>query len=164
MDYTLDTPIKAQARQICGIWEAGWHEAHANIVPASLRELRTLSSFFGRTVANLANTRIASEGAEVLGFCMVKENELYQMYVSRRARGAGIAQALIADAEERIRLAGHNIAWLACATGNDRAGRFYEKSGRTNTGPRVVYLDTSEGTFPLEVSRFEKLLDNSNVG
>ena len=164
MDYTLETPNKAQAKQICAIWEAGWHEAHANIVPASLRELRTYSSFFNRTVANLANTRIATDGAEVLGFCMVKENELYQMYVSRLARGTGIAQALIADAEERIRLAGHKTAWLACAMGNERAGRFYEKSGWNNTGPRIVDLDTSNGTFPLEVSRFEKVLDSSKVG
>ncbi len=163
MKYTLGFPIKAQAKQICAIWEAGWHEAHANIVPASLRELRTASSFFDRTIANLASTRIASDGAEVLGFCMVKENELYQMYVSRGARGAGIAQALIEDAEERIRLAGHNVAWLACAIGNDRAGRFYEKSGWTNTGPRIVEFNTSEGTFPLEVSRFEKILENNNV-
>ncbi len=164
MEYTLDTPVKAQAKQICAIWEAGWHEAHANIVPASLRELRTARSFFDRVIANLAYTRIASDGTEVLGFCMVKENELYQMYVSRWARGTGIALALIKDAEERIRVAGHNTAWLACAIGNEQAGRFYEKSGWTNTGPRIVELDTSEGVFPLEVSRFEKLLDDSGVG
>lgn len=158
MDFSLEFASEEQAKQICAIWEAGWHEAHANIVPAGLRELRTASNFFDRTIANLANTRIASDGTKVLGFCMVKENELYQMYVWRSARGTGVAQALINDAEERIRLAGHNTAWLACAIGNDRAGRFYEKSGWNNTGPRTVNLSTSDGAFPLEVSRFEKLL------
>jgi len=159
MDYTLEFPTEGQARQICAIWESGWHEAHAEIVPTRLRELRTAKSFFDRTIENLSSTRIASDGSNVLGFCMVKENELYQMYVSPLARGSGVAQALIEDAENRINAAGHNTAWLACALGNERAGRFYEKSGWTNAGRQVVDLDTSEGAFSMEVWRFEKQLN-----
>ncbi len=164
MGYALEFPTEGHVGQISTIWEAGWHEAHAEIVPSSLCELRTTSSFIDRAHENLALTRIAREGPNVLGFCIVRENELYQMYVSRRARGSGVAQALIADAENRIGAAGHNLAWLACAIGNERAGRFYEKSGWINTGQDVVDLDTSEGAFPLEIWRFEKRLGESNAG
>lgn len=105
---------------------------------------------------NLPDTRIAVDGSKLLGFCMTKEDELYQMYVSQQARGSGVAQALIKDAESRIKAAGHEMAWLACAMGNERASRFYEKTGWVKAGQRVVNLDTSEGAFPMEVWRFEK--------
>ncbi|MFQ6550444.1 GNAT family N-acetyltransferase [Aestuariibius sp. 2305UL40-4] len=95
---------------------------------------------------------------------MTKENKLQQMYVSPKARGSGVAQALMEDAENRISTAGHPMAWLACAVGNGPASRFDEKSGWTNAGRHVVALDTSDGAFPLEVWRFEKQLSTSNVG
>ena len=164
MDFILEFPTKEQARQICTIWEAGWHEAHADIVPPELRGLRTAKSFSERTLRNLACTRVARAGANVLGFCMIKENELFQMYVSRQARGSGVAQALIQDAVSRISAAGHKTAWLACAIGNERAARFYERSGWTNAGQQVVDLDTSKGAFALEVWRFEKHLSTSGAG
>ena len=159
MEYMLGFPNKDQADQISAIWDAGWHDGHAGIVPARLCELRTARSFLDRSIANLPNTRIAYVGTEVLGFSMVKDDELYQLYVSQKARGVGIAKALIEDVEQTIRLAGHKTAWLACAIGNTRAERFYQKSGWTNTGSQVLDLETSEGTFPLESSRFEKVLD-----
>jgi GNAT superfamily N-acetyltransferase len=164
MGFTLEFPTEDHVGQISAIWEAGWHEAHAEIVPSSLCELRTTRSFADRARESLALTRIALKGPNVLGFCILKESELYQMYVSSRARGSGVAQALIEDAEIRIGASGHALAWLACAIGNERAGRFYEKSGWTNMGQEVVDLDTSEGAFPLEVWRFEKRLSTSNVG
>ncbi len=164
MDFTLEVPTEAQADQVCAIWDAGWHEAHAEIVPSALRDLRTTESFLDRTRENLASTRVAVEGATVLGLCMIKEDELYQMYVSHRARGSGVARALIQDAEKRIGLIGYNTAWLACAIGNERARRFYERSGWSNTGQHLVDLDTSDGAFSLEVWRFEKKLNAGLLG
>lgn len=158
MTYFLEDAGKDQIPQIAAIWEAGWHEAHADIVPAELRELRSTQSFLDRADEYLENTRVACAADEVLGFCMVKDDELYQMYVSPKARGSGAAQALIADAEFRIRDAEHTVAWLACAVGNARAARFYEKTGWVNAGRQVVELDTSGGAFPLEVWRFQKPL------
>ncbi len=156
MSDALTTPDETQIDQICSIWDSGWHEAHAGIVPPALTKLRTTKSFFDRTREHLGNTRIATAGRKVIGFCMVKDDELYQMYLSRDARGTGVAQALIRDAENRIFTAGHNTAWLACAVGNERASRFYERAGWFNTGQQPVHLDTSEGTFSLDVWRFEK--------
>lgn len=164
MDFSLEIATDKHAEQICTIWESGWHEAHSEIVPQRLCELRTTKSFSQRTADNLGNTHVAVGKALVLGFCMVREDELYQMYVSPKARGTGVAQALMSDAENRIRVNGHDMAWLACAVGNDRAARFYEKSGWINGGPEVVDLDTSTGAFALEVWRFERSLNQSNAG
>jgi RimJ/RimL family protein N-acetyltransferase len=50
------------------------------------------------------------------------------------------------------------IVWLACAIGNERAARFYEKSGWRRTGTMVSQLETPNGIFPLEVWRYEKRL------
>jgi len=93
-----------------------------------------------------------------MGFCITKGSELYQLYVCSDARGAGIASALIRDAETRLSKQGVRTAWLACAIGNERAARFYEKQGWRRTGSVVEHLDVEGGTFPLEVWRYEKAL------
>jgi GNAT superfamily N-acetyltransferase len=96
-------------------------------------------------------------GAPV-GFCIIKGDELYQLFVSAHSRGSGAAAALIGDAEARLSENGVETAWLACAIGNDRAARFYEKCGWHLAGTMVNHLDTPEGRFLLEVWRYEKPL------
>ena len=53
---------------------------------------------------------------------------------------------------------GVGTAWLACASGNERAARFYEQRGGHRAGTMVNRLDTSDGEFPLDVWRYEKSL------
>jgi len=65
---------------------------------------------------------------------------------------------LIADAEGRLRENGVETAWLACAIGNMRAARFYEKCGWQRLGTMMNPLETTEGIFSLEVWRYEKRL------
>jgi GNAT superfamily N-acetyltransferase len=89
---------------------------------------------------------------------MLKGDELYQFYVSSRARGTGVAAALMVDAEIRLRESGVRTAWLACAIGNDRAARFYEKSGWLRTGIMTDQLEVPNGSFALDVWRYEKSL------
>ena len=149
---------KDRLSQTAQIWHAGWHEAHAAIMPAELAALRTIGNFTRRLENGIETVRVGIRDDAVLGFCMTQSDELYQMYVSPGARGLGLAQALLADGEARILAAGHASAWLACAVGNDRAARFYEKSGWKNAGVRSVDLDTSRGAFPMDVWRFEKKL------
>jgi hypothetical protein len=50
------------------------------------------------------------------------------------------------------------VAWLACAIGNERAARFYEKRGWHRAGTMINHLVTAEGEFHLEVWRYEKHL------
>jgi ribosomal protein S18 acetylase RimI-like enzyme len=143
------------------LWCDGWHDAHAGIVPSELTRLRTLESFRDRLQAALPDIRVVGPFGTPVGFCMIKDAELYQLFVSASARGTGVAAALIADAEERLAERGIVTAWLACAIGNDRAARFYEKGGWRRVGTMINYAETSTGTFPLEVWRYEKSLKGS---
>jgi ribosomal protein S18 acetylase RimI-like enzyme len=140
------------------LWYEGWQDTHAQILPAELRRLRTLESFRQRLEAALSNTRVVGPRGAPDGFCITKGDELYQIYVSAQARGSGAAAALMAESEVRLAKSGFEIAWLACAIGNDRAARFYEKSGWRRVGVVTYHAETSAGTFPLEVWRYEKRL------
>jgi ribosomal protein S18 acetylase RimI-like enzyme len=140
------------------VWYDGWHEAHAPIVPAELTRVRTLDNFRDRLQAAFPNVRVVGPSGAPVGFCILKGDELYQLFVETRSRGSGVAAALIADAEARLADSGVETAWLACAIGNERAARFYEKCGWHRAGTMVNHLETSDGTFLLEVWRYEKSL------
>ena len=118
----------------------------------------TIESFRDRLFAALPRIRVVGEPQSPLGFCIVKDDELYQLFVAREARGSGVAAALIADAEDRLAASGVRTAWLACAIGNDRAARFYEKRGWHRVGTMINHAETQEGPFLLEVWRYEKTL------
>lgn len=151
----------SDADRLVEIWHEGWQDAHASLLPAELKRLRTPESFRERLLQRVASTRVAELDGEVVGFCMLKDEELYQLFVSAPARGTGIAAALVADAELRLKEAGVATAWLGCAIGNDRAARFYEKCGWACTGSTVIAVETSEGPFDLAVWRYEKRLDRA---
>ena len=148
----------AEIGLLAKIWYDGWQDAHARILPAELARLRTLESFGERLRAALASVRVAGAVNAPVGFCILKGDELYQLYVSSQARGSGVAAALVVDAEARLGESGVGTAWLACAIGNERAARFYEKCGWRRAGTVVEYLEIPDGTFPLEVWRYEKSL------
>jgi ribosomal protein S18 acetylase RimI-like enzyme len=140
------------------VWFDAWHESHPPIVPPALTRLRTLESFRDRLQAALPDIRVVGPFGAPQGFSILKGDELYQLFVSAEARGTGVARALIADAEVRLAANGVETAWLACAIGNERAARFYEKCGWRRVGTMVNEAETLEGTFPLEVWRYEKPL------
>jgi ribosomal protein S18 acetylase RimI-like enzyme len=151
----------AEAREVdhlAQIWYDGWQDAHAAILPAELRRFRTPESFRDRLQEALPTVRVVGPLGAPVGFCITRSDELYQLYVAAGSRGSGVALALIADAEARLSGAGVATAWLACAIGNERAARFYEKCGWRRVGTIVNDAETSEGTFPLEVWRYEKVL------
>ena len=138
------------------LWFDGWRDAHAHLVPPELTRVRTLESFRDRLRAALPDIRVVGAPGAPAGFCIVKGDELYQLFVSPHARGSGTAAALLADGEARLLANGIELAWLACAIGNDRAARFYEKNGWRRNGTMINELETIEGMFLLEVWRYEK--------
>lgn len=138
------------------VWYDSWNDAHAQLVPAELKRLRTLETFRERLKADLANVRVVGPPGAPVGLCMIKEDELYQLFVAAQARGSGAAVALIADGEAQLARAGVKTAWLACAIGNERAARFYEKCGWRRVGNMINRAETSAGVFDLEVWRYEK--------
>ena len=144
------------------LWYDGWQDAHAEILPKELARIRTLESFSERIQSSLANVRVVGPLGAPVGFCLIKGDELYQLYVAAQSRGAGVAAALIGDAEARLSESGIETAWLACAIGNERAARFYEKCGWRRAGIMVNRLETSNGEFLLDVWRYEKSLKRPN--
>ena len=155
------TPRVADEReidQLARVWFDGWQDAHTEIVPPALKRLRTLESFRDRLRRALSDVRVVGSPGSPVGFCMLKGAELYQLYVLAQARGSGVAATLIADAEARLAASGVETAWLACAIGNHRAARFYEKCGWRQVGTMINEAETQEGTFPLKVWRYEKSL------
>lgn len=155
---------KHEVDRLADIWYRGWLDAHAEIVPAELVQARTFESFGDRMETLLSTVRVVGPSGAPLGFHIVKDDELYQLYVSAEARGKGVAAALIADAEARLAESGYETAWLACAIGNDRAARFYEKSGWRRVGNMINHLETSAGPLDLEVWRYEKPLNRHKEG
>jgi len=140
------------------LWHDAWHDAHALIVPPGLTRIRTLEDFSTRLRAALERTRVAGTAKRPDGFCIVKGDELDHLFVASHARGLGAAAALLADAEARFATAGVELAWLACAIGNDRAARFYEKHGWRRAGVFVHHPETPDGKLTMEAWRYEKRL------
>lgn len=138
------------------LWHEGWQDAHARIMPAELARHRTIESFRHRLEAALPTVRVSGPSGQPTGFCMVKQDELYQLYVAASVRGSGVAAGLLADGEARLAANGVETGWLACAIGNERAARFYEKHGWQRIGTMIDQLEIPGGLFPLEVWRYEK--------
>ena len=155
---TVRDAVERELDQLARIWFDGWHESHAGIVPAELTRVRTIDNFRARLQKHLPRIRVVGPIGSPTGFAIVQRDELYQLFVLPAARGTGAAAALVADAEIQLSQAGVATAWLACAIGNDRAARFYEKCGWHRAGTMINQVETSNGPFALEVWRYEKLL------
>ena len=154
--YIPRSPKQTESNAIAELWWRSWHDAHADIVPVELVELRTNESFLARTRDNIDLIRVTGSIGEPVGMCQVEGNEMKQLFVSDIARGSGAALSLLTDAECTMKDAGIKTAWLACAIGNSRAERFYTKCGWNNVGKIIENLATQNGIFKLETWRFEK--------
>ncbi len=138
------------------IWHDGWHESHAAHVPTDLTDMRTHDSFHDRLVDMLPTTLVAGPIGAPIGFCAIRNNEIYQMYVSPAARGTGAAAALILAGCDAIKDAGYATAQLDVIEQNARARAFYEKIGFVNHGEHPAQLDTQNGIFELPCILMEK--------
>lgn len=146
------------AATVAEIWRAGWREAHVGNVPDELVAARTEESFCTRAIDFVPKTTVAMVGAELAGFVMVAGDEVEQLYVAARHRGAGVADALLRHAEASIKAAGHPIAWLAVVPDNSRARRFYERMGWIDEGRFEHLAPTDDGPIPVPAHRYVKRL------
>ncbi|MGI3184234.1 GNAT family N-acetyltransferase [Nioella aestuarii] len=140
---------------LAALWHAGWHEAHAAYTPPALTALRTEEDFARRLVALLPDTVVASDGS-ALGFCSIRDDEIYQLYVAPEARSNGLAGRLLADGEARLAARGVGLARLDVGVENDRAARFYARQGWEETGSGEAPVDSSAGPFRLRLRFFVK--------
>jgi len=150
------TPADAPA--VAEIWRTGWHDAHLGNVPDELVAVRTDESFDARATDRVAETSVAVVGADVAGFVMVAGDEVEQVYVSRDHRGTGIADLLLDSAERQVAANSHPVAWLAVATGNARARRFYEKRGWIDNGEFAYPAQGPDGPIDVPCHRYTKVV------
>ena len=155
---TIRDAVEAELDHVARLWYEGWRDAHATLLPEALARYRTLESFRHRLDIKAQHLRVAGPVGKPTGMCIVKNDELNQLYVAADARGKGLAGMLLSDGEARLRRDGTRTAWLACAIGNARAARFYEKNGWRLVGEEFILLDTPDGPFRLEVWRYDKAL------
>jgi GNAT superfamily N-acetyltransferase len=146
----------ADADAVAQIWFDGWQDGHLGHVPAELVAARTRESFWERAPQRVEDTVVATVGGEVAGFVMVVGAEVEQVYVDKRLRGTGVAAALLAEAEQCVKAGGHEIAWLAVATGNARARRFYERRGWTDEGAFDYQATVGDGVIAVPCHRYVK--------
>jgi predicted cupin superfamily sugar epimerase/ribosomal protein S18 acetylase RimI-like enzyme len=146
------TPDDAAA--VARIWEAGWRDAHLGHVPESLVEARTPESFRVRAAERVDDTAVAVVGDDVAGFVMVVGDEVDQVYVDPAHRGSGVAGRLLAEAERLVAAAGHERAWLAVASGNTRARRFYERHRWTDDSAFEHAAPVGDHTIAVPCHRF----------
>lgn len=143
---------------IAAMWHSGWHVGHAEHVPEDLVAVRTRAEFEQRTNTHLGRTTVAEVAGALAGFYMLKEDEVYQFYIGDDFRGTDAA-AIQMDHVEAA-LTGH-LAWLACAVGNARAARFYEKRGWVRQGTFLYTVETTDGPMQVDEWRYQKDLRGS---
>jgi GNAT superfamily N-acetyltransferase len=156
MTVSLRAATAADIDAVASIWYSGWGDGHLGNVPAELVAIRTKESFWARVPERIPDTTVAVVGADVAGFVMVVADEVEQVYVSGEHRGSGVAGTLIAEAERQVRANGYDEAWLAVATGNARARRFYERSGWVDAGAFDYPAATEDGPIPVSCHRYVK--------
>ena len=153
---TVRRASPGHAQEVAGIWYDGWRDGHLGHVPDELLAVRTPESFGERASQRVADTVVALVGDAVAGFVMVDDDEVEQVYVSSNHRGTGVASVLLAEAERLVAVQGHSRAWLAVATGNERARRFYARNGWADEGPFDYPAVGPAGPIPVPCHRYAK--------
>ncbi|MFI6661338.1 GNAT family N-acetyltransferase [Streptomyces sp. NPDC050523] len=154
----------ADAEAVAGIWRDGWRDGHLGHVPDELVAVRTRESFAVRAAERIADTTVAVVGGDVAGFVMVVGDEVEQLYVAAEHRGAGVAGALLTCAARLGWEQGHERVWLAVATGNARARRFYERQGWVDDGAFDYPADGPGGPIPVPCHRYVKQAEGRTKG
>lgn len=158
MEITLRPADAEDPARIAQIWYDGWQQAHRGRVPDALVAIRTRESFDRRAIDLLSTTTVAVVDGAPVGFVMIEDDEVTQVYVADQHRGAGVADALLTEAERRIAAAGHGRAWLAVVAENERARRFYQRRGWQDAGRFDHQAPGPDGPVSVPAHRYVKNL------
>ena len=101
---------------------------------------------------------MATVAGAVVGFVMVVDDEVEQVYVAAAHRGTGVAKVLIEESERQVKANGHRKAWLAVVAENGRARAFYERAGWVDEGPFDYAAAAEGGAIAVPCRRYTKLL------
>jgi GNAT superfamily N-acetyltransferase len=155
---TIRPGTAEDADAVAEIWRLGWRDGHLGLVPPELAAIRTDASFSERAAQRVADTTVAVVDGVVAGFVMVVDDEVEQVYVGAEHRGAGVADALLDEAERQVLTGGHATAWLAVVEGNGRARSFYERRGWSDSGAFDYEAAGEHGTIAVPCRRYVKAL------
>ncbi|WP_425051994.1 GNAT family N-acetyltransferase [Psychromarinibacter sp. S121] len=135
---------------VARVWHEGWHDAHAGRVPdemtakmqpdAFLRRLHTLPP-------HLMVGGIGKIGGDIGGFIHWKDDLIQYLFLSRTARGTGLAARLMTAAEAAMAKAGVERAELDYVKGNERAARFYARQGYSVTREETDSVPEYQGSW-----------------
>ena len=79
---TLRAARAEDASEIAEIWYRGWQDGHLGFVPQELVDARTEASFRTRASERISDTTAATVDGAVVGFVMVVDDEVEQVYVA----------------------------------------------------------------------------------
>ena len=109
--WSLRSAVAEDAPAVSRIWVRGWADGHLGHVPVSLAAARTDDWFARRAAERVPDMTVAEAGGSVVGFTVVIADEVEQLYVDRAARGTGVAEALLVEAERQIRARAARRGW-----------------------------------------------------
>jgi GNAT superfamily N-acetyltransferase len=153
--WTLRGATLEDVEDIADIWHGGWRDGHLGHVPEALLPHRRLEHFRARVPPRIAATTVAVREGGLLGFVTIHDDEVEQLFVDAKARGRGMADALLHHAEEVIATR-FGAAWLAVVEGNRRARRFYERCGWRDVGGFDYQAEIEGGRLAVPSRRYEK--------
>jgi GNAT superfamily N-acetyltransferase len=157
--YSVRRASPDDVAAVARIWYTGWNDGHVGHVPPELLRYRQEEHFASRTRERLETMWVAELHDQLVGFVVVKVDEVEQLFVDRMARGTGVAAMLLRRGEAEIRAAGHRRAWLAVVAGNQRARSFYAREGWRDSGPFTYMAETEAGPFAVPSHRYEIALE-----
>lgn len=166
----------ADAHGLAAVQAASWRAAYRGLMPdevlagLSVPELEQV--WFDRLTARPPRTSavVAIYARQVVGFAAVGPplvpadradpavGDLYALYLDPEHWGQGIGTALHAAALARLVAHGFTRAGLWILDGNQRALRFYDRHGWTDTGRTQI------DRGPQDVELLERRLDRSLAG
>jgi ribosomal protein S18 acetylase RimI-like enzyme len=139
------------AAAIASIQARGWRWAYGDFIAPEDMPVAAESEPAFRELVATGTVRVFDQDGTVVGYASVADDELTSLYVDPSAQGAGVGRRLLADAEERIRTAGHGCAWLYVYADNGQGRAFYERHGWRLVGGLV-----GEGRWRAPGYRYER--------
>ena len=156
MELRIRPAVGTDAARIAAIWEPGWRDGHLGHVPDALVAVRSSADFAWRASGAIPHALVGEFADEVVGFVVVVDDEVEQVYLDPVRRGTGDAAELLRAAESRVAEQGFSSAWLAVVAGNERARRFYERNGWVDDGELSYVTAFEHGTVEVPCRRYVK--------
>jgi len=110
---------------------------------------------------------LAHDGADAVGYAKLKlgsahalcrgDNpaQLQKIYVCDRAKGSGVGRSLVEKVVEEARTDGADALWLSVHEANDRAVKFYARSGWRDVGADLFSIGSLQLDYRLIVFDLE---------